>query len=276
MKRLLLVAMLWPAPASAQLIGFCSTVGATGPSSCASETTGWIHYVEAINQGIKQVQSYAQDTLHLQETIKVFTLANQMSLYLSGHSMWPSSHYAWIPVFVSDTFGRNTGWQNVNNIGGDPNSALNKIVQPLSVGMIPGVPGPFQGPLRNIVSAIERHDGMLTGSMGTVGGYSMASAPLAAKLASLAQSVISSLASDQTYAAQMQKMSSATMLNTQTNAAGVELIKQQVLNQQVQMIMQREAAANEMNAQLYTYTNATGNLTMTQNTSGALHALRVP
>ncbi len=273
MKRLLLALgfLVAASSAQAQLIGFCSTVGATGPSSCASESTSWITKIES---AIDRANAYAQDTLHLNQTIKIFGLATQMSQYISNtSSRWPSQHYTWQPVITPDTFGINSGWQYGNNTG---MGSLGSMTSPMNIGAIPGVPYQFQGALQQAVASIERHDGLVNGAVGVVGRYMGMSPQLTGSLVNLAQSVTGLVSGELTYAAAMQKMAGAQMLGNQSQQMAGEIQQRQLLNQQAIMILQRQASANEVNAQLYTYSTSTGNLTMTQGSSNALYALRIP
>ena len=273
MKRFLIALgfVVVTGPAQAQFVSFCSTVGPTGPSGCASETTSFLSKVES---AIDRASAYAQDTLHLNETIKVFSLATQMSQYIgNASSRWPSTHYSWQPVISSNTFGINSGWQLGNNTG---LANLGSLQSPLSVGMIPGVPYQFQGALQQAVASIERHDGLVNGAVGVVGRYMGMSPQLTNSLVQLASSVTGLVSGELTYAAAMQKIAGAQMLGNQSMQMAGEIQQRQLLNQQAMMILQRQAAADEVNAQLYNYTASTGNLTMTQNSSAALYALRIP
>ena len=274
MKRLLIAfGILAAAPLEGQFLGgFCSTVGSTGPSTCASESTSWLSKIES---AIDRANAYAQDTLHLNETIKVFNLGLQMSQYISNtQARWPSMHYAWQPLSTPDTFGINSGWQYGNNTG--IGNGLGPMTSPLNSGVISGVPYQFQGALQQAVASIERHDGLLNGSVGVVGRYMGMSPQLTQSLVALASSVTGVVSGELTYAAALQKVAGAQMLSNSSLQMSAEFQQRQLMNQQATMILQRQSAANEVNAALYTYSTATGNLTMTQNSSPALYALRIP
>ena len=274
MKRLLISAFIFTAlPLEAQFLGgFCSTVGSSGPSTCASESTSWLSKIES---AIDRANAYAQDTLHLNETIKVFNLGFQMSQYITNaQARWPSAHYAWQPLSGPDTFGINSSWQYGMNTG--MGSGLGSMTSPLNTSGISGVPYQFQGALQQGIASIERHDTLTNTSMSVIGGYMGMSAAMTRSLVALATSVTGLVSGELTYAAALQKVAGAQMLSNQSLQMSADYQQRQLMNQQAIMINQRQAAANELNYQIYTYQNASNNLLMTQNSSNALYALQVP
>ena len=141
-----------------------------------------------VESAIDRANAYAQDTLHLNETIKVFNLATQMSQYIgNASSRWPSSHFSWNPVFTSDLYGLNNGWVTGNN--GAALTGMGPLQTTLNVGAMPGIPYQFQGALQQAVASIERHDGLVNGSIGVVGRYLGMSPQLTSSLVQFASSV---------------------------------------------------------------------------------------
>jgi hypothetical protein len=217
----------------------------------------------------------------LAKTISILDLATTMAKPISGASViWPSTHAPWDGIIVPDSQGINAPWAAANNsgfplpYGGGPIGG--GILSPMNIGMIPGIPYQFQGVIQQAIASIERHDGLVQGAMGVIGRYMTISPGYTARLVQLAAAITSDVPALQSYAALQQQGNAAIMLQTQSQESTAEIEQRLLVNQEATMIMQRQSAANEVNAALYTYSTATANLTMTNDTSDALHALRIP
>jgi hypothetical protein len=228
------------------------------------------HIAQTVFNGITMIKQLEQAYTDYQHMV-------YMAKYLSGTvGRWGSLHQTWWALVTQDTYGTNGTWATANNTGAGITSAMAKITTPIDRVSVGSIPTNFQTLTKRSISSIERHDSLIAGSAAVIGAYSVANPGYVSRLTQLANSVTGTNADELTYAAQMQKQSAAIMLNAQGQNVGVEIQKQMLLNQQVQMIAQREAAVKEVNAALYTYANAEAALIGTTNTSGALQALRIP
>jgi hypothetical protein len=217
----------------------------------------------------------------LAKTVSILDLATTMAKPISGAGgMWPSTHAPWTGIIVPDSQGINAPWSASNNNGmplpSGPGVLGGGILGPTNIGMIPGIPYQFQGAIQQAIASIERHDGLVQGAISVVGRYMTASPGYTARLVQLAAAITSDIPALQSYAALQQQGNAAIMLQTQSQESIAEIEQRLLVNQEATMIMQRQSAANEINAALYTYSTATANLTMTNDSSDALHALRIP
>ena len=239
----------------------------------------------AISSGATAVSTAASVPIQnstLTKTINILDLATTMAKPIGGAgATWPSTHAPWVGIVTPDSQGINTPWFSSNNSGvplpiGGISGLGGGILGPTNIGMIPNVPYQFQRAIQQAIASIERHDGLVNGTISVVGRYMTASPGYVARLWQLASAITSDIPGFQTYAALQQQGNAAIMLQTQSQESVAEMQQRLLLNQEATMILQRQSAANEINAALYTYSTAAANLTMTNESSAALNALRIP
>jgi hypothetical protein len=235
----------------------------------------------SISTAANTAASVGLQTTTLAKTVSILDLATTMAKPIGGAgAIWPSTHAPWSGISAPDSQGINAPWTSANNSGMPLPYGVGAIgggiLSPMNIGMIPGIPYQFQGAIQQAIASIERHDGLVQGAMGVVGRYMTASPGYTARLVQLAAAITSDIPALQSYAALQQQGNAAIMLQTQSQESTAEMQQRLLVNQEATMIMQRQSAANEVNAALYTYSTATANLTMTNNSSDALHALRIP
>lgn len=242
----------------------------SGAALAQLPVTDGAHIIETVANGVTLVKQFVQ----LKQT---YQQAVDMAKNLPGTvSRWSSSHLSWNAITSPNTYGNNAAWNQSLNTGSNITQAMAQITRPVNTASMASAPAGFQQALKQAVSAIERHDGLIAGTSSVSGAYFSGNPSYTKSLQNLSVSVTTDNSGELTYAAQMQKLASAQMLSAQGINALTQLQQRALINQQAVMLQQREAHAAEVNQQLYTYQNAQANMTGTDSMTAALTALKVP
>lgn len=242
----------------------------SGAALAQLPVTDGAHIIETVANGVTLVKQFVQ----LKQT---YQQAVDMAKNLPGTAArWSSAHLNWNTITSSNTFGTNAAWNQSVNTGTNITQAMAQITTVVNSVSVASAPASFQQALKQSISAIERHDGLIAGTSGVSGAYFVGNPSYTKSLQNLAQSVTGNNDSELTYAAQMQKQAAAQMLSAQGINALTQLQQRALINQQAVMLQQRQAYAAEVNQQLYTYQNAQANLPGTDSMTAALTALKVP
>jgi hypothetical protein len=212
------------------------------------------NYANALNEFHQLQQAYTTAVQTRNQIVAAYNLAYQMSQMPQNlATRYQSSFAQWINVSAPNTYGNTSAWTNALNLGGS--SAASQAytsavvqVQPYPTGLYSSLDANTQATIANQYATSELAQGATTSTLATLGTIRSNSQVFATKLANLESDTFSTDPSQQTEAALLGKINSATLLQIHsqqdTNQLLAASVQQQLIAQKQQIDAQNRAINN--------------------------------
>jgi hypothetical protein len=212
------------------------------------------NYATALNEFHELQQTYTTALQTRNQIVAAYNLAYQMSQMPQNLAARYQADFAqWTSMSAPNTYGNTAAWVNALNIGGSSSASQAYTqsvvqVQPYPPVSYSALDSATQATVANQYATSELAQGTTTGTLATLGTIRSNSQAFAAKLANLDADTYSTDPSQQTEAALLGKINSATLLQIHsqqdTNQLLMASIQQQLVAQKQQIDAQNRAINN--------------------------------
>ena len=237
------------------LISILGLLSAFAPAAHAQWTVfDPANYANAVQEFYELQQAYTTAVQTRDQIVSAYNLAYQMSQMPQDLAARYRSDFApWTSMSALNTYGNTSAWINALNVGG-PSSASQAYtqsvvqVEPYPAASYSSLDSATQATVANQYATSELAQGTTTGTLATLGAIRSNSQAFAAKLSNLDADTFSTDPSQQTEAALLGKINSATLLQIHsqqdTNQLLMASVQQQLVAQKQQIDAQNRAIDN--------------------------------
>jgi len=238
------------------------------------------NYANALNEFHQLQQAYTTALQTRNQIVAAYNLAYQMSQMPQNlAARYQSSFAQWTNVSAPNTYGNTSAWTNALNLGGSSaaSQAYTSAVvqaQPYPVGLYSSLDANTQATIANQYATSQLAQGTTTGTLATLGTIRSNSQAFSQKLANLESDTYSTDPSQQTEAALLGKINSATLLQIHSQQDTNQLLAASVQQQLIVQKQQIDAQNRAINQSIYFQQNfPTTMQNVTNGVSDSIHSI---